>query len=164
MPLKYGSGFLDEAAFTVVCVLLTSVMSFPCDQDTCVGARPVRYGVDDAVFDIVSRGGDNTVPGSRLPTVSACALCVKDDDDGVNDNGFVDTLSGGVSIDGVIVVCNNDVFVNDNDCSDSWPHEFDCGCADNDDDDENVPPSTPTLDVGNDDSEYNDVTSATPTF
>ena len=61
-------------------------------------------------------------------------------------------------------MCNNDVFVNDNDCSGSWSHDLDCGCADDGDDVDNDPSSTPTLDVGNDDSEYNDVTSATPTF
>ena len=104
------------------------------------------------------------MPGPQLATVCMFASCVEDDNDGVNDNGFVGTSSGGVSIDGIIVVCSNDVFVNDSDCSDPWSHDFDCGCADDDDDGENVPPSTPTLDVGNDDSEYKDVTSATPTF
>ena len=61
-------------------------------------------------------------------------------------------------------MCNNDVFVDDSDCSDPWSHDFDCACADDDDDVDNDPSSTPTLDVGNDNSEYNDVTSATPTF
>ncbi len=61
-------------------------------------------------------------------------------------------------------MCKNDVFVNDNDCSDPWSHDLDCGCADDGDDVDNDPSSAPTLDVGNDDSEYNDVTSATPTF
>jgi hypothetical protein len=103
---------------------------------------------DDAVFDSESRDDDDTEPGSQLATVCMFAWCVDDGNDGVNDNGFVDMSSGGVSIDGVIVVCNNDVFVNDNDCSDSWSHDFDCACADD----------------GNDDSEYNDVTSVTPTF
>ncbi len=126
--------------------------------------RSARFGVDNAVFDSESRDNDSAVPGSQLTDVCMFASCVENDNDVVNDNGFVDTSSGGVSIDGVIVVFNNDVFVNDNDCSDSWSHDFDCGCAGNDDDDENVPSSTPTLDVGNDDSEYNDVTSATPTF
>jgi hypothetical protein len=134
------------------------------NASSCLAEQSDVDDGNDAVFDSESRDGDGTVPGSQLATVGMFASCVEDDNDGVNDNGFVDTSSGGVSIDGVIVVCNNDVFVNDNDCSDSWSHDFDCGCADNDDDDENVPPSTPTLDVGNDDSEYNDVTSATPTF
>ena len=121
-------------------------------------------GANDAVFDSESRDDDSTVPGSQLATVCMFASCVEDDNDEVNDNGFVDTSSGGVSIDVVIVVCNNDVFVNDNDCSGSWSHDLDCGCADNDDDDENVPSSTPTLDVIDDDCGYNDVTSTTTIF
>ncbi len=129
-----------------------------------MGARPAQYGVDDAVFDSESRDDDSTVPGSQLSTVGACALCVENDNDGFNNNGFVDASSGGVSIDDVIVVCKDDFFVNDNDCSDSWSHGFDCGCADNDDDVDNVLPSTPTLDVSDDDCECNDVTSATTIF
>ncbi len=132
-----------------------------------MGARPAQYGVDDAVFDGESRDDDSTAPGSQLATVGTFASCVEDDNDGVNDNGFVDTLSGGVSINDVVVVCNDDFFVNGDGCCDSRPHDFDCGCAsclDDDDDDENVTLSTPILDVGNDGSEDDGVTSATPTF
>ncbi len=45
--------------------------------------------------------------------MGTCALCVEDDDDVFNDSGYVDTSSGGVSIDDVIVVSKDDVFAND---------------------------------------------------
>ncbi len=55
-----------------------------------MGARSARFGVVDAVFDSESRDNDSAVPGSQLTDVCTCALCVNDDNGGINDDDFVD--------------------------------------------------------------------------
>ena len=52
--------------------------------------RSARFGVDNAVFDSESRDNDSAVPGSQLTDVFTCALCVNDDNGGINDDDFVD--------------------------------------------------------------------------
>ena len=83
-------------------------------------------------------------------------------DENVGDNAFND-----VDIGGVPQSHNNDFDDKSSDnggCGDSCSHDFDCGCVDDGDDVDNDLPSTSTLDVSDDDCEYNVVASATTIF
>jgi hypothetical protein len=83
-------------------------------------------------------------------------------DENVGDNAFDD-----VDVGGAPQSHNNDSDDKSSEnggCGDSCSHDFDCGCVDDGDDVDNDLPSTPTLDVSDDDCEYNVVTSATTIF
>ena len=107
--------------------------------------------------------GGNSFADNEHHNQNVVCMCDGNKDSFIKDLQDNDGLGPGncVSVARAIDCFDDD---SDGDCGDSCSHDFDCGCVDDGDDVDNDLPSTPTLDVSNDDCEHNGVTSATTIF